>query len=210
MDLVPPRHGDNSSVSLGRNALRQDRRRRCWRNLAPWRGHCFIGRGQRETGVGGQRCAFHGFLREAGRCAHFDRPGHEFIHEFVQAGLAAQMLHPRPQPVARVPPAQAKLSSLLKRHKPMDRQLLLRCADVARYCLPDQCVSPSSPNSLADLWSFEWFRSFLGWSSRISLFHFIAPARGSVSLNGEESDDESILNRESKQRPEMEQVDRLV
>jgi len=31
-----------------------------------------------------------------------------------------------------------------------------------------------------------------------------------VSLNGEESDDESILNRESKQRPEMEQVDRLV
>ena len=78
---------------------------------------------------------------------HSDCPCHEVIHQFVKAGLSAQMLGPRTQPVAREPSAYAQLSSLFVGHKPMVRLLLFRCADVARYRLPDHSNS-SSPRSL--------------------------------------------------------------
>jgi hypothetical protein len=52
------------------------------------------------------------------------------------------MLRPRAQPVTRVPPAHPQLLSLVIGHKPVVRLLLLRSADVARYCLPDHRISP--------------------------------------------------------------------
>jgi hypothetical protein len=63
---------------------------------------------------------------------HADRDsGHEFVHQLVQAGLPAQVLHAGAQPVARVPPAQPQFSALLGSNKPMVVLLLFRCADVA-------------------------------------------------------------------------------
>jgi hypothetical protein len=44
---------------------------------------------------------------------HRNRPGHEFIHQFVEAGLSAQMFHPGTEAVARVPSTETQLSTLL-------------------------------------------------------------------------------------------------
>src|ERR1035441_10393906 len=65
----------------------------------------------------------------------------------MKAGLSAQVLGAWAQPVARAPSAQAQLSSLFIGHKPVVGLLLFRCADVARYRLPDHRNS-SSPHSL--------------------------------------------------------------
>jgi hypothetical protein len=51
------------------------------------------------------------------------------------------MLIPWEQPVARIPPAHPQFLSLVIGHKPVVRLLLLRSADVARYCLPDHRIS---------------------------------------------------------------------
>ena len=63
--------------------------------------------------------------------AYGDRSGHELIHQLVQAGMPAQVLHAGAQPVARVPPAQPQFSALLGSNEPMVVLLLFRCADVA-------------------------------------------------------------------------------
>jgi len=58
-------------------------------------------------------------------------PRHVVVNQFVQACLASQMLRARPQPVARVPPADSKLSTLLVGHEPVVGLLLLVSANVA-------------------------------------------------------------------------------
>ena len=79
--------------------------------------------------------------------AHGKGSCHEFVHQLVEAGLPAQMLHPRTQAIARVPAADAQLSALLRGNKPVVGLFLFRCANVTRYCLPDHSISPS-PHSV--------------------------------------------------------------
>jgi len=107
---------------------------------------------------------------------HLQRPGHEFIYQFVQAGLPAQMLRPGTQPVPRAPSADTQLAALLRRHKPVVGLLLLRSADVTRYCLPDHGISSSPLSSSA--------------ASSIRMAPFLHPPR--ASLNHRRLQDKSI------------------
>jgi len=86
-------------------------------------------------------------LGQARLHAHRNRPGHELIHEFVQAGLPAKMLHAGTKPSARTKSAYTQLTSLLQNNEPVVRLSLLRCTDVARNRLPDHRISPC-PRSL--------------------------------------------------------------
>lgn len=67
--------------------------------------------------------------------------------QLVSTGLSAEMLRPGGQQVERVPPANAQLSGLFIRYKPMVGLVLLRSADIACYDLPDHCRSPSVTRS---------------------------------------------------------------
>ncbi len=147
----PSRHRHQFSLNLERRCGR----RRCLRGNHPRRRlQIHIGRFRNQAGVHAncmllQLCN----LRRGSRPSHSNRFRHEFVYQLVQAGLPAQMFRSRTQPVARLPSAHPQFAPLFIGNEPMVRLLLLRCADVARYCLPDHRISPS-PHSLSAASSF--------------------------------------------------------
>jgi len=148
--FCPSRHRDQLRLRPERRPVGQERR---GRGEQPRGMLGFpIRRVRRQARIGGPSRGFHVRLLCRARLWP-DRQGlgHEVVYQLVQAGLSAQMLRPRPEPVARVPPAHPQFSALVIGHKPVVRLLLFSSADVARYRLPDHRISPS-PHSLPAAW----------------------------------------------------------
>jgi len=149
--------------------------------------------------------------------AHGKGSGHEFVHQLVEAGLPAQMLHPRTQAIARVPAADAQLSALLRGNKPVVGLFLFRCANVTRYCLPDHCIPPkAAPSRRGVKCLARSFPSTAGamiltpqpepanpigivWESPLSISSRVGGKRSTSA--GKECGDASKLNEMGKDRP---------
>jgi len=112
-----------------------------WRCGAVRCRRCEAGISARSSDAG-RRSSERGFLSVRNRGWPIERPGDEFIHQFVQAGLPAQVPRLRTQAITGVSTTPAQLPALVVGDEPMVGELFFSAANITRDGLADHRFSP--------------------------------------------------------------------